>query len=130
MLWQTTASKINGASRKKKMKKENEINWICLISYFQFIHVLEYLITKLVQIRKSLILYWFITFWTILFIIFITHKVFILTPDYLSFEVSDLKRQMDYLWISTLFVSVHHILLIISILILIVKKGVIAKNEK
>ena len=98
------------------------MDWIWLILYMGIIYALGYWLIFLIQIRNNLIWYWFIISWIIWFIISIIYRELILTPDYLSPEISNLKFFIDHLWLCSLFFPLQHILLIISIVALIIKK--------
>ena len=98
------------------------MNWIWIISYLLVIYTIGLCILNFSGIKKDKVWFWFIISWGVWFMASVLYYFFILTPDFMSDNTVDLKLHIDYLWLSSIFFPVHHILFLISIIVLIVKK--------
>lgn len=97
-------------------------DWTYIGLYFILLYVIGFIITKLIGLRKNRLWLWLIISWGIWLIVSIIYRFVFITPDYLSYEVSDLKQKMDQIWLLSLFTPVHHILFIVSLFVLLKNK--------
>jgi hypothetical protein len=98
------------------------MNWMWLFLLLALIYAVGFVITWCLPFKRSRLWIGCIVSWGVWLVLFVIYRFAFLTPDYLLNEVADWKQTMDYTWLASVAFPLHHILLIVSTIVLFLKR--------